>query len=304
MAIKVTNTSKEFKGQYALNDVSFEIKNGEIAGFIGPNGAGKTTMMRIIGGLIPQSSGEVQISNFKIPENSFEIRKIIGYLPENNPLYKEMYVKEYLEFIAGIYNINNKTKRTADIIAQTGLEPEQHKLINQLSKGYKQRVGIAQALIHNPEVLILDEPTSGLDPNQIIEIRNLILQAGKEKTVMLSTHIMQEVEAICDRIIIIDNGKIIANDLKENIYKHSKENYNTIIVEFNQPPDKEKLQQIPGVDRIVETENNTWLIQHIPETDIPERIFQFAVDHKIKVRSMQQKEKKLESVFQELTSRS
>ena len=213
MSIILKNISKKYGPQLALDDVSFEVRKGEILGFIGPNGAGKTTAMKIITGYIPPTKGEVYINGMDAVEHSLETRKIIGYLPESNPLYTEMYVKEYLRYIAGIYGLRKKAgKLVADIIERTGLAPESHKQIRALSKGYRQRVGLAQALIHDPEILVLDEPTSGLDPNQVVEIRNLISELGKEKTVMLSTHIMQEVEAICDRVIIINRGRIVADE--------------------------------------------------------------------------------------------
>ena len=207
MSIVVQGVTKFYGEQKALDNVSFEVKTGEIVGFLGPNGAGKSTMMKIITGFIPASSGLVYVNDLEVGTNNLEVKKQIGYLPENNPLYPEMYVREYLGFVASIYNTGiSKKKQIDNIIELTGLVPEQKKKIGSLSKGYRQRVGLAQALIHNPGVLILDEATTGLDPNQIVEIRNLIKEAGKEKTVMLSTHIMQEVEAICDRVIIIDKG--------------------------------------------------------------------------------------------------
>ncbi|MFC2080819.1 ATP-binding cassette domain-containing protein [Bacteroidota bacterium] len=213
MSILLKNIDKKYGKQLALDGVSFEISKGEIVGFIGPNGAGKSTAMKIITGYIPPSSGEVYVNGMDAVEQSLEIRRIIGYLPESNPLYVEMYVREYLRYIAGIYGMRKEAaSRVESIIEQTGLTPESHKQIKALSKGYRQRVGLAQALIHNPEILILDEPTSGLDPNQIIEIRNLISELGKDKTIMLSTHILQEVEAICNRVIIINKGKIVADE--------------------------------------------------------------------------------------------
>ena len=211
MSIVVKNVTKVFDTQYALDDVSFEVKKGEIVGFLGPNGAGKTTMMRIITCLIPPTKGDVSVCGLDIWNDSLELRKRIGYLSEANPLYYDMYVREFLEFIAGVHHLKDKKGSVASIIEQTGLGPEQHKKIGALSRGYKQRVGIAQALIHNPEVLILDEPTTGLDPNQLIEIRSLIRNYGKDKTVLLSTHIMQEVQAMCDRVIIINKGKLVAD---------------------------------------------------------------------------------------------
>ena len=216
MSISLKNISKKYGQQLALDDVSFDVQKGEILGFIGPNGAGKSTTMKIITGFIPPTSGEVYINGMDAVEHSLETRKIIGYLPEANPLYTDMYVKEYLRYIAGIYGLRKKSgKLVEDIIDRTGLEVESHKKIGALSKGFRQRVGLAQTLIHDPEILILDEPTSGLDPNQIIEIRNLISELGKEKTVMLSTHIMQEVEAICTRAIIINQGRIVADEIMD-----------------------------------------------------------------------------------------
>lgn len=302
MSIQVKNLSKIYGAQKAVNNISFEIKTGEIVGFVGPNGAGKSTTMKILTGFIPQTSGEAKINDLDLIEHSLEIRKHIGYLPENNPLYLEMYVKEYLEYIAGIYKLGKTTEsRIKEIIEQTGLTIEQNKKIGALSKGYRQRVGLAQALIHNPSILILDEPTSGLDPNQIIEIRNLISEVGKEKTVMLSTHIMQEVEAICDRIIIINKGEIVADDSIESIYKHTKDQLVTVVVEFDKEASQKQLEEIEFVDKVAKIDNKNWLIQSRSDEDIRPRIFNFAVKSDITVLSMQKKEKSLEEVFQELT---
>jgi len=302
MSIQVKNLSKIYGKQKAVNNINFEIKTGEIVGFVGPNGAGKSTTMKILTGFIPQTSGEAKINDLDLIENSLEIRKHIGYLPENNPLYLEMYVKEYLEFVAGIYKLGKATKsRIKEIIEQTGLTTEQNKKIGALSKGYRQRVGLAQALIHNPSILILDEPTSGLDPNQIIEIRNLISKVGKQKTVLLSTHIMQEVEAICDRIIIINKGEIVADDTIESIYKHTKDQLITVVVEFNKEASQKQLEEIEFVDKVAKIDEKNWLIQSSSTEDIRQYIFQFAVQSNIAVLSMQKKEKSLEEVFQELT---
>jgi ABC-2 type transport system ATP-binding protein len=302
MSIIAENITKLYGAQKALDNVSLEIKSGEVVGFIGPNGAGKSTMMKIITGYLPPTSGTVVVNNLDVMEHPLEVKKQIGYLPENNPLYYEMYVREYLKFVAGIYKLGNQTKqRIKEIIQQTGLEPEQKKKIGALSKGFRQRVGLAQALIHDPEVLILDEPTSGLDPNQIVEIRNLISEAGKEKTVLLSTHIMQEVEAICDRIIIIHNGKIVADDAKGDIYDYIEEKYQTVHVEFNGTVDQKKLEHIEGVNRVVPLKKNQWLIQGNPEKDIRSEVFNFAVKNNLTVLSMQKQEKSLEQVFQQLT---
>ncbi len=302
MSIQVKNLTKIYGQQKAVDQISFEIKTGEIVGFVGPNGAGKSTTMKILTGFIPPSSGEVKINNLDLIENSLEIRKHIGYLPENNPLYLDMYVKEYLEFVAGIYKLGKKTKsRIDEIVEQTGLSIERKKKIGALSKGYRQRVGLAQALIHDPAILILDEPTSGLDPNQIVEIRNLISEVGKEKTIMLSTHIMQEVEAICDRIIIINNGKIVADDTIDSIYSYTQDKLSTVIVEFDKEPDQKLLGEIELVDKVAKIDDKNWLIQSSSKEDIRQNIFNFAVRSDLAVLSMQKKEKSLEEVFQELT---
>jgi ABC-2 type transport system ATP-binding protein len=302
MSVIAKNITKFYGAQKALDEVSFDIKSGKIVGFLGPNGAGKSTMMKIITGYLTPTSGRVTVNNFDLMEHPLKVKEQIGYLPENNPLYYEMYVREYLKFVAGIYKLGNQTKqRVEEIIQQTGLEPEHRKKIGALSKGYRQRVGLAQALIHNPKVLILDEPTAGLDPNQTIEIRNLISRAGKEKTVLLSTHIMQEVEAICDRIIIINNGRILADDAKGDIYTYVEEKHQTIHVEFSRPVEKKKLELIEGVNKVKNLKNNQWLIQSDPEKDIRSDIFNFAVQHNLTVLSMQKQEKSLEQVFQQLT---
>lgn len=298
MSIKVSNITKIYGKQKALDNVSFEIKTGEIVGFIGPNGAGKSTMMKIITNFIPQNSGDVFVNGLNISDNEIKVKKIIGYLPENNPLYLDMYVKEYLQFAGGIYKIKNIKQKVKDVITRTGLTREQNKKISALSKGYRQRVGLAQALIHNPDILILDEPTSGLDPNQIIEIRDLISEVGKQKTIMLSTHIMQEVEAICDRVIIIDKGKIVANDSSKNIIKQSTDDLFTIVVEFNSDVNLKLLNKIGDVD-IKKIDGKNWIIQS--KSDIREKVFSFAVKNNLTVLAMQKKEKSLEEVFQELT---
>ena len=302
MSIKVKELTKIYGQQRAIDQISFEIKTGEIVGFVGPNGAGKSTTMKILTGFTPPSSGEAKINDLDLIEHSLEIRKHIGYLPENNPLYLDMYVKEYLEFVAGIYKLGNKTNvRIKEIIEHTGLSIEQNKKIGTLSKGYRQRVGLAQALIHDPALLILDEPTSGLDPNQIIEIRNLISEVGKEKTVMLSTHIMQEVEAICDRIIIINKGKIVADESIDSIYLQTKDLFVTVVVEFNKDADQKQLETIELVDKVAKLDDKNWLIQSSSSEDIRQHIFNFAVKSNLAVLSMQKKEKSLEEVFQELT---
>jgi len=302
MSIQVKDLTKIYGAQKAIDQISFEIETGEIVGFVGPNGAGKSTTMKILTGFIPPTSGNAKINSLDLIENSLEIRKHIGYLPENNPLYLDMYVKEYLEFVSGIYHLGKQTHaRIQEIIEQTGLTIERKKKIGALSKGYRQRVGLAQALIHDPEILILDEPTSGLDPNQIVEIRNLISELGKEKTVLLSTHIMQEVEAICDRIIIINKGEIVADDSIKSIYSHTIDQYITIVVEFDKEPDQKQLEQIEQVDKVAKIDGKNWLIQSASKEDIRQKIFNFAVKSELAVLSMQKKEKSLEEVFHELT---
>jgi ABC-2 type transport system ATP-binding protein len=300
MSIFVEKVTKQYGKQLALNNVSFEIKSGEVVGFIGPNGAGKSTMMKIICGFIPPSSGIVKVNGYEVLENSLEVRKNIGYLPEHNPLYPEMYVKEYLGFVGGIFKIKKLNDRVKEIIALTGLEREQHKKIGALSKGYKQRVGLAQALIHDPAVLVLDEPTTGLDPNQIVEIRNVISQAGKSKTIMLSTHIMQEVEAICHKIIIINKGEIVANDQTADIYQHASQDF-VVLVEFGKSANEEDLADITNVDSIKRVKENVYLLGNHNGKDIREAIFNYAVAKGLSVLSMQKQEKRLEEVFQELT---
>jgi ABC-2 type transport system ATP-binding protein len=300
MSIEVKNVTKKYGEQKALDNVSFEIKTGEVVGFLGPNGAGKSTMMKIITGFIPANEGDIIVEGLNILDNPMKVRQIIGYLPENNPLYLDMYVKEYLEFVGGIYKLKNIDKLVADIIHRTGLEVEQHKKIGALSKGYRQRVGLAQAIIHDPKVLILDEPTTGLDPNQIIEIRKLIQDLGKEKTIMLSTHIMQEVEAICDKVIVINKGQIVANDETKNIQSQNAD-IQVILVEFSSNPTEKELQSISGVTKIKKVIGKNWVVEAVTQNDIRESIFNFAVKKNISVLSMQKKEKSIEEVFQELT---
>ena len=298
MSIEVKKLSKVYGTQKALIEVSFEINKGEIVGFLGPNGAGKSTLMKILTGYIPQTNGDAKICNLDINKNSIKTRSRIGYLPEHNQLYLDMYVKEYLEFVANIYNVNHKN--IDEMIKKTGVLKEQHKLIRSLSKGYRQRVGLAQALIHNPEVLILDEPTTGLDPNQLIEIRSLIKEVGREKTVLLSTHIMQEVEAICDRVIIINKGQIVANKTIVELQK-SKGNRKLITVEFDKKAGKKELMKIGNVLDARELKGNKYQIYSDSKFDLRPAIFEFAVNNKLTVLQMNIEEQKLESIFQELT---
>ncbi|MEZ5146034.1 MAG: gliding motility-associated ABC transporter ATP-binding subunit GldA [Bacteroidales bacterium] len=299
MSITVENITKLYGQQRALDDVSFKISGGEVVGLLGPNGAGKSTMMKILTCFIPPSSGKAYVYGHDIFEESLEVRKKVGYLPENNPLYLDLYVKEYLEFVGGIYRIGNLQRRINEMIEITGLGVEQKKKIGALSKGYRQRVGLAQALIHDPEVLILDEPTSGLDPNQLVGIRNLIKEIGKEKTVMLSTHIMQEVEAVCDRAIIINKGKIVADDSTEGLSARAAGQHR-LRVEFNKKPDLALLKAVDGVKDIAAISDLVYEINSAQQ-DVREQIFQFAVKNNLVVLSMQQAGKGIEEVFQQLT---
>tara|TARA_R110002049_G_scaffold187188_4_gene355451 strand:+ start:328 stop:1239 length:912 start_codon:yes stop_codon:yes gene_type:complete len=300
MSIKVENISKLYGKQRALNDVSFEVKPGEIVGFLGPNGAGKSTMMKIITTYLPASEGKVSVCGIDVNENALAVRGLIGYLPENNPLYLDMYVRESIEFVAKIHKIKSTKKLIDDIIEKVGLQVEQNKKIGELSKGYRQRVGLAQALIHDPKVLILDEPTTGLDPNQLAEIRNLIKTVGKEKTVMLSTHIMQEVEAICDRVMIINKGELVANKSAKELTSIATEKI-VITVEFEGTIDEKKLSAIAGVTKMEKIGNNTFQIESDAKTDLRNTLFNFAVNQGASVLTLQKEHQKLEDVFKELT---
>lgn len=299
MSIEVKNLSKFYGEQAAVNDISFSINKGEIVGFLGPNGAGKSTTMKILTGFIPATSGEVKICGLEVDVDSLETRKKIGYLPENNPLYLDMYVREYLEFVGKIYKVPNLKARIDEMIQQVGLEVEQNKKIGMLSKGYRQRVGLAQAIIHDPEVLILDEPTTGLDPNQLVEIRELIKRIGKSKTVMLSTHIMQEVEAICDRVIIIKSGKIVANSTAAEL--QYEENKQVVYVEFEGELSKNALKKEVGITTVESVGSNAWLVESNNSVDLRKLIAQFAQKNNLLVLTLRKEEKTLEEVFKELT---
>jgi ABC-2 type transport system ATP-binding protein len=298
MSIEVKNLFKYYGEQAAVRDVSFSVKKGEIVAFLGPNGAGKSTTMKIMTGFIPASEGEVYICGKKVDIDGLETRQIIGYLPENNPLYTDMYVREYLEFVGRIYKIKNLKARVSEMITAVGLEVEQHKKIGMLSKGYRQRVGLAQAIIHDPEVLILDEPTTGLDPNQLVEIRELIRNIGKEKTVLLSTHIMQEVEAICDRVIIISKGQIVADDKASALQQEIE--HQTVYVEFDTVVSKAQLSKIPGVQQVEALEGG-WLLGTSATEDLRKEVAMFAQQQGWLVLAMRIEQKTLEEVFKELT---
>jgi len=297
MSITVKNVTKTFGKQKALNNVSFSINKGEIVGFLGPNGAGKSTMMRVLTTYYKANSGDAEVNGFDVLKSEREVQKSIGYLPEHNPLYLEMYVKEYLAFNADVYNVSKE--RIAEVIDQTGLEPEAHKKIGKLSKGYRQRVGLAAALLHGPDVLILDEPTTGLDPNQLVEIRKLIKEIGKEKTILLSTHIMKEVEAVCDRVIIINKGELVADKKLEDL-REAKEQI--IEVEFDYRVEEVLLNKLPNVSHVKNTGGFIYEITFATSKDMRPAVFDFAHDNKLKTLQLSRKNKNLESLFTELTS--
>lgn len=298
MSIEVKNLFKYYGDQAAVRDISFSIAKGEIVGFLGPNGAGKSTTMKVITGYIPASSGEVKVCGLPVDVDSLNTRQLIGYLPEHNPLYLDMYVREYLEFVGKIYKVKDLKARVEEMIKAVGLEVEQNKKISALSKGYRQRVGLAAAIIHDPQVLILDEPTSGLDPNQLVEIRELIKKIGKSKTVMLSTHIMQEVEAICDRVVIINKGQIVADDTA--LHLQTDLSHQTVYAEFDGNISKSTLNKIPYVGK-VEKVNNGWLLETTEDVDLRKVIAQYAQQHNLLVLTLKTEEKSLEEVFKELT---
>jgi ABC-2 type transport system ATP-binding protein len=302
VSIKVEYISKLYGEQRALDNVSFEVNTGEIVGFLGPNGAGKSTMMKILTCFIPQDAGLAHVNGFDVAKQPLDVRRNVGYLPEHNPLYHDMYVREYLEFVAGLHHLRDKKKRVDEMVETTGLGIEQHKRIGALSKGYRQRVGLAQALIHDPAVLILDEPTTGLDPNQLAEIRELIKRIGRSKTVMLSTHIMQEVELLCSRVIIIDKGRIVANDSTATLQQGNNRRM-FVVVEFDREPDQLALQRLNGVEDIHKIRSNTWQIVTSSDSDIRPDLFRFAVEHKLTVLEMQREERSIEDVFKELTKK-
>tara|TARA_R110002124_G_scaffold87407_1_gene225091 strand:- start:122550 stop:123449 length:900 start_codon:yes stop_codon:yes gene_type:complete len=297
MSIKVSNITKEYGAQKALNNVSFTINKGEIVGFLGPNGAGKSTMMKILTTYLVSSEGQAIVNDFNVSDEKMNVQKSVGYLPEHNPLYLDMYVREYLQFNAEIYKIS-KTE-VENVIQRTGLTPEAHKKIDQLSKGYRQRVGLACALLHEPEVLILDEPTTGLDPKQLIEIRQLIKNVGAQKTVLLSTHIMQEVEAICDRVIIINKGEIV---LDKKLSDLKKDKQQVVEVEFDYRVEIEALKTLPKVEKITNTIGFVYQIQFNTQEDMRSKVFDFAHDNGLKILQLDQKNTSLETLFLKLTT--
>jgi len=299
VSIEVQNISKSYGAQKALDHVSFSIKKGEIVGFLGPNGAGKSTLMKILTTFIHADEGTATVNGNDVNDSQLKVQLSVGYLPEHNPLYLDLYVREYLEFNADVYKVAKS--RIEEVIQLTGLTPESHKKIGQLSKGYRQRVGLATALIHNPDVLILDEPTTGLDPNQLVEIRNVIKNVGKDKTVFLSTHIMQEVEAICDRVIIIDNGKIVTDKKLNKLVSEEKEQI--IEVEFDKTIDETLLANLTNIKTYKNTVDNIWLLTFNTEEDMRPKVFDFAHDNGLKTLQISLKSKNLEQIFREKTKK-
>ena len=296
MSIQISNLTKKYDETLAVDSVSFSINKGEVVGFLGPNGAGKSTVMKIITGYLKDFEGVVQINNLSIEKFPLQTQKMIGYLPEHNPLYVDMYVREYLDFTASIYK-TSKTRISA-LIKEVGLETHASKRIRELSKGYRQRVGIAAALLHDPEVVILDEPTTGLDPNQLQAIRSLIKKVGREKTVLFSTHIMQEVEAVCDRVIIINKGKIVADQYLKDLQNKQQQ---LVIVEFDVKIEKEFIQKLPGIITANNVYDTTWELLFSGTKDMRASVFDFAQEQGLKILNLTRKNKNLEKLFQELT---
>ena len=302
MSLQVLHLTKYYGQQKAVNDISFEINKGEIVGFLGPNGAGKSTTMKIATGYLPPGSGTVLVDGLNVLHQSLKVRQITGYLPEHNPLYLDMYVHEYLHFVGRVYGISSARlkSRIPEIIELCGLTREQNKKIEELSKGYRQRVGIAQALIHDPAVLILDEPTSGLDPNQILEIRKLIKDISGNKTVIFSTHILQEVQALCDRVIVINLGEIVADDTVDNLMKGQAKSP-AIIVEFSDSVNEETLRLVPGLKKLERINSSSFRLEAYEGIDLRAEVFRFAADHALSLRGLKQQESSLEEIFRELT---
>ncbi len=301
MSIEVKNLLKQYGEQKAVNNISFKVGKGEIVGFLGPNGAGKSTTMKIITGYLQQSGGEAWVCGINVAEQPLETKKKIGYLPELNALYYDMYVREYLEFIAEVHKVKNQKSKIEDVIALTGLTIESKKKVGQLSKGYKQRVGLAAALIHDPEVLILDEPTSGLDPNQIIEIREVIKKQGQNKTVLFSSHILQEVEAICDRVIIINKGVLVADDKLSNLQKGNKENH-VVVVQFKETIDKTILEALNDVTSAEQLQANSFKLHTANPEAVRKQVLEIAVQQNLNIISLQSENHSLEDVFRNLTT--
>jgi len=301
MSITVKNLTKIYGEQKAVNDISFTINEGEIVGFLGPNGAGKSTTMKMITGYLEPTAGDIHVNGVDVKRTPLEAKKKIGYLPESNALYYDMYVREYLDFVADVHRVKTKKQKVEDVIQLTGLTPESKKRVGQLSKGYKQRVGLAAALVHDPEVLILDEPTSGLDPNQIIEIRNVIREQGKKKLVLFSSHILQEVEAICDRVIIINKGKIVADDKLSNLQKRSTTN--VVRVQFKEALEQEWLRRLNAVNAVNKVDTYTWTLETEEPEAVRKQVLELSLQHNLNIVSLQSENVSLEEVFRSLTNK-
>jgi ABC-2 type transport system ATP-binding protein len=300
MSIEVKNLLKQFGEQKAVNHVSFTVNKGEIVGFLGPNGAGKSTTMKMITGYLEPDAGDITVSGIDVKKDPLAVKKKIGYLPESNALYYDMYVKEYLDFVADVHGVARKKEAIQHVIEQVGLTPESRKRVGQLSKGFKQRVGLAAALLHDPEVLILDEPTSGLDPNQIVEIRNVIKEQGRNKLVLFSSHILQEVEAICDRVIIINKGKIVADDRLQNLQQRST--LNIIRVSFKEALEAEWLKRLRGVKAVHKVDTHTWTIETIEPDLVRRELKKLEAENNLDIVSLQSESQSLEEVFRSLTT--
>jgi ABC-2 type transport system ATP-binding protein len=300
MSIEVKGLIKSYGEQKAVNLVSFSVGKGEIVGFLGPNGAGKSTTMKMITGYLEPDAGDISVCGISVKDQPLEIKKKIGYLPEANPLYYDMYIREYLDFIAGVHRVSNPANKIEQVIDLTGLRPESAKKIGQLSKGYKQRVGLAAALIHDPEVLILDEPTTGLDPNQIIEIREVIRKLGKDKTVLFSSHILQEVEALCDRVIIINKGQLVADDNISKLHTGMKGQF--VKVTFGHAPEKSLIESINGTSGIESSDGLTWTMETTNPDFLRKQLMELSLQHNLNIVSLQSGTSSLEDIFRELTS--
>ncbi|HEU4608327.1 MAG TPA: gliding motility-associated ABC transporter ATP-binding subunit GldA [Chitinophagaceae bacterium] len=300
MSIQVNGLTKRYGSQTAIDQLSFEVSKGEIVGFLGPNGAGKSTTMKIITGYLPADEGQAKVCGLSVTGEPLASKAKIGYLPESNPLYYDLYVREYLGFIGDLHRIENRRERIEEVIALTGLTPESHKKTGQLSKGYKQRVGLAAALVHDPEVLILDEPTTGLDPNQILEIREVIRQLGKNKTVLFSSHILQEVEAICDRVIIINRGRLVANDSLQKI-RNAQSGYAVISVSFREVLEPAWLERLTSVRSVNKTDSHSWTIETSDPDALQKQILELALQQNLNIVSLQSGGQRLEDVFRQLT---
>ncbi|MCW5911751.1 MAG: gliding motility-associated ABC transporter ATP-binding subunit GldA [Cyclobacteriaceae bacterium] len=303
MSLQVSNLTKIYGQQKAVNNISFAVQPGEIVGFLGPNGAGKSTTMKITTGYMPPTSGQVRVNGLDVTTQSLQVRRVMGYLPEHNPLYLDMYVHEYLRFVGKVFDLSSRElkSRVGEIISLCGLEREQNKKIEQLSKGYRQRVGLAQALIHNPQVLVLDEPTTGLDPNQILEIRKLIKEISASKTVIFSTHIMQEVQAICNRVIVINQGDLVADAPVADLLKSQAQVQ--VVVEFDGPIDEQKLAALPGVQQIAQVSAGVYKLTAAQGADLRPEVFRFAAENNLSLVGLKQEQLSLEEIFRSLTAK-